>query len=82
MNFAVQLPTPDGRHAGLGLSARRAWQPASFQADPPNEHIPACEDDAQPEGGMGRGLPGRARGESQRVGLHTIAPSARVHRSR
>ena len=61
MTFAVRLPTPDGRHAGHSPTPRCDRQPASFQADPVSCCIPACEDDAQPEGGMGRGLSGWLR---------------------
>ena len=32
MNFAVRLPTPDGRHAGRCTSPRGARQPASMRA--------------------------------------------------
>ena len=61
LGIAVRLPTPDGRHAGHSPTPRCDRQPASFQTDPVNVNFPACEDDAQPEGGMGRGLSGWLR---------------------
>lgn len=79
MNTVVQLPTPVWTVAGRGVSPHRARHPASFQAGPSIHSIPACEDDAVPEGGMGRGLSGwlRRRGKQTRRSDH---PSFRTNK--